>query len=118
MEWLWHLLSFFSTASDARAIVMAILGGLFFTQWIKFQFPREWSDDTQKRVVRCVSTLLTSAICCVLWPPGELRWYALGGMSMVLGLSSPTLYWLVTTVAYHRWPWLNDMMSARPDAKE
>lgn len=118
MEWLWKLLGFFSTASDARAIVLAILGGLFFTQWIKFLFPDEWSDAAHKRAVRIASTLLTSAICLVLWPPGELRWYALGGVSVVLGLGSPTIYWLVMKVTVHRWPWLNDALSARPDPKE
>lgn len=118
MEWVFKVLGFLNNPTEARAIILAILAGLFFTQWVKFQLPEMWSDDLHKRITRAIGTLLTSGICCMLWPIGMSPWFVMAGFSLVTGLASPTIYWVAMKVIYRKWPWLNDMMSARPDAKD
>jgi membrane-bound metal-dependent hydrolase YbcI (DUF457 family) len=116
MEWFQKIIDFLSLASDARALAIAILGGLFFTQFLKFQLPPSWSDQTHARSVRSISVVLTMAICWILWPRHELPVLAVIAFSLVAGMATPTLYWLAVKYAYRKWPQLNDMLSARPDA--
>lgn len=115
MDWFNHIIAMMSAPSDARSLIFAILGGLFFTQFLKFQLPDNWSDQTHQRIVRSISVVLTMTISCALWPPKELPWIAVVAFSFVAGMATPTLYWAAVKYAYKRWPALNDVLSARPD---
>jgi hypothetical protein len=107
-----NLLTFVSTESIGRAIVFALLGGIMLTQWLKFQMPDWTSDRMHKFVVRLLSTLLTGFLCWVLWPE-DSPWVR-GAFSMIVGLASPTMYWLAVKGVYHFMPWTENVLSARP----
>lgn len=113
-EWLKYAFNFVALPSVGRAIVLALVAGIMLTQLIKFQLPDWLTDKEHSRRIRLFSCLVTLAVCYALWPNEDTQVTALV-ISAIVGVSSPTIYWLAVKVLYHYWPWLDSSLSARPD---
>jgi hypothetical protein len=113
-DWLRMVFDFLSVPSESRALLLAIFGGMMFTQWFKFQLPATLPDDDHARTVRTVSSIIGAFLCLALWPRHpHASAYA---MAFISGISTPTAYWLMVRVLYHYVPWAEDVLSARPGA--
>lgn len=113
-EWVKYVMEFIATPSAGRAIALALLAGIMLTQLVKFQLPEWLSNKEHARRVRLFSVAVTLAVCYALWPLGEGA-LVVFIISAVVGISSPTIYWLAVKVLYHFWPWLDNTLSARPE---
>lgn len=113
-EWMKYIVNFVALPSVGRAIVMALLAGIMLTQLIKFQLPDWLTDKEHSRRIRLFSCAVTLAVCYALWPAGDTQVVSLV-ISTVVGISSPTIYWLAVKVLYHFWPWMDTSLSARPE---
>lgn len=112
-EWIRYVLEFIAAPSVGRAIAFSLLAGIMLTQLVKFQLPEWLSDKEHARRIRLFSCAVTLAVCYALWPAGEAPLIILV-ISAVVGISSPTIYWVAVKVLYHFWPWLDCTLSARP----
>lgn len=116
-EWFQQIVDFVATASIGRGIVFAILAGGMLTQWIKFQFPDWLTDKQHTRWTRTAASILTMFVYVILSPDG-MKPMATEVIGLVAGLASPTIYWLAVKCLYHFFPWMDNVLSARPEAKE
>jgi hypothetical protein len=111
-EWLNQILAFVDAASTGRAICASLIAGVMATQWFKFLFPIWLNDKNHTLAVRILATFITTFIFLLMAPPEKLP--TTMAIAILVGLSSPTIYWLTVKVLYHYFPWTEDMLSARP----
>ena len=106
---------------------IGVIGGLLFswaaTQTIKFMFPAKWTEARFNSVTRIVAMVTAFAFCYGLWEaidhmredPTNERPLALI-VSIGAAFASPIVYTLTLKVVTHFFPWINSVMSARPDS--
>ncbi len=105
---------------------IGVIGGLLFswaaTQRVKFMLPTTWSTAKFKSVTRTVATLTAFGFCYGLWEaidhmrsdPSSERPLAII-ISIGCALASPLIYTLTLKVVEHFFPWIDNIMSARPE---
>lgn len=103
---------FLTFPSPMRALVSGLLLSWCITQSVKFSASLVPLSDMEHRVVVRAFSFIAAAIPVIyLWPGAiglRLLW------SAICGSLAPTIYKLATAFLYHRYPWLEAKLSARP----
>jgi len=101
---------FLTTASMTRAILGGVIAAVAGTQWFKRWLWPALAIPVSKAVERLLLVSVAFAI-------GFFVTDGLGGgfyLALIVGFANPFLYTLATKIIYHRWPWLENKLSANP----
>lgn len=117
IDWLRNLAGLMNaelgTATAIRAIVVALVISWCWTQATKGL--RLWRPltDAQHRWATRFGALLSGALpAFVLWPVHDASAVV---MAIAVGMASPFLYALAVRLAVRKWPFLEQLVSARPE---
>jgi hypothetical protein len=97
-------------------VVAVFLGwgmSISVTQPIKFLLPLRMDPKVRANIAR-ICAFCTGCVAVVYYMPGVTGWL----VGFMVGVWSPTAYWLLMLVVGHRFPWLKDFLSGDVRGKE
>jgi hypothetical protein len=120
IDWLGHFAHLVDIELGTRTAIAALIYSLViswcWTQWTK-GLPVWWTlTDGQMRWATRLGAFLSGWIpAFILWPVHDL---AAVVIATAIGMASPTLYLIVARMLVWKWPFLEAVLSARPDLKQ
>jgi hypothetical protein len=119
IERILHVLDAINAQIGQPTAVRAILVGFVFsiglTQLAKFSAAFDRLPRPQHRAAtRAVAFCFAASATWLLWPDRGMAGPVIG---VALGLIAPAAYTLTARILVHFWPWLDPVISARPDPK-
>lgn len=110
LQVLGYIENFLTQPSMTRAIVggclAAVAGAQWFKRWLWPALNLPVSDAVERLLIVSIAFIIG------FWVTSGLG----GGffLALIVGMANPLVYSIGTKVAYHRWPWLEDKLSANP----
>lgn len=91
----------------------------FVASWVLTAFVKPWLSKGPNfaRTVRSIDCVIAAAIASLLLH-GQFGWRWITGLSLLIGGSSPFVYWLLAAGACWKWPGLRRYLSLRELAPE